>query len=254
MELAAFLPGRARSVTVVGSTPAPLVQFGPEIGSAMRKLFESKGVQFKLQAKLVSLIGENGRVTHAVLGDGSQLVAETILVGIGVVPATAFLKDSGIEMNPQGFVKVDATMKTNVDDVYAAGDIVTFPMAALELDNVNIQHWQMAHKHGNVAGAAIAGIAKPIDTVPFFWTMVFGKSIRYTGYGGGHDDVVIHGIVDDLQFVAYYLKKGKVIAVASMGRDPVCAVFAQIFIARKPVTKADIESNPNDDWTSWLSA
>lgn len=49
-----------------------------------------------------------------------------------------------------------------------------------------------------------------IHTVPYFWTQVFGKSIRYTGYGGGFDDVVIHGdleaAIDNLQFVAYYTR------------------------------------------------
>jgi len=171
----------------------------------------------------------------------------------GVVPATDFLKNSGIHLNERGFVPVDATMKTNADDVYAAGDIVTFPLHAFDLDSVNVQHWQMAHKHGNAAGAAVAGVAKPLDTVPFFWTMVFGKSVRYTGYGAGYDDVIIHGSVDDLQFVAYYLKKERVIAVATLGRDPVCAIFAEIFRAKKAVTKSDVESNTTDSWTDLLS-
>jgi thioredoxin reductase len=39
-------------------------------------------------------------------------------------------------------------MKTNIDDIYAAGDIVEFPLFTAEDQQVNVQHWQMANAHG----------------------------------------------------------------------------------------------------------
>ena len=43
-------------------------------------------------------------------------------------------------------------MKTDIPGVYAAGDIVEFPLFSMGDKNVNIQHWQMANKHGKKLG------------------------------------------------------------------------------------------------------
>lgn len=92
-------------------------------------------------------------------------------------------------------------MKTNVPDVYAAGDIVVFPLATFGDQIANIQHWQMALKHGTsifaeapfkcdleialfkgqIAAKSIVGQPEALHSVPFFWTVLFGKSLRYTG-------------------------------------------------------------------------
>ena len=59
---------------------------------------------------------------------------------------------------------------------------------------------------GRIAGLNIAGKATDVHSVPYFWTVQYGKSIRYTGYGPGYDDVVVHGDMDEGKFLAYYTK------------------------------------------------
>lgn len=154
------------------------------------------------------------------------------LSAAGSVPATGFLKQSGINMDSKGFITVNKvclkpcglcgpaasphsfhlldsqTMQTNADGVFAGGDAVTFPFPPRNNKKVNIPHWQMAHVHGGCVAAAPGRPAKPrtfaqaapyfsssgrmaalsmmdraadIKTVPFFWSAMFGKTLRYAG-------------------------------------------------------------------------
>ena len=70
------------------------------------------------------------------------------------------------------------------DNVYAAGDIAQFPLP-LTGDKVSIGHWQIAHNHGHVAAMNMLEKRVSFNSVPFFWTVLFGKSLRYCGEGEG---------------------------------------------------------------------
>jgi len=68
-----------------------------------------------------------GKVTHAELSNGSVIETELVLVAAGVRPATAFLKDSGIEIEVDGGIKLDPFLQTNDKHIFAAGDIASYP-------------------------------------------------------------------------------------------------------------------------------
>ena len=113
---------------------------------------------------------------------------------------------STIQKDSRGNVIVDNYMKTNLKNVYAVGDIASFPLRLPTFSGeekwVNIGHWQLASAHGRCAGLNI-GLSScetkqhGIKTVPFFWTVQFGKSIRYAGHApDGYDDVVYDGTVE----------------------------------------------------------
>jgi len=254
MELAAYLCKKAASTTVVGTSSAPFeAVFGKAIGSRILQLYETNGVKFRMGVGVNEFRGDKeGGIKEVVLSDNSVLAADVCIAGIGVVPATDFLKGSGVDTTDRGFVKVDQFMRTNHPDIYACGDIVVFPLATFDNQVVNVQHWQMALKHGKTAGLAIGKKEEPILTVPFFWSVLFGKSLRYTGYNLNYDEFILHGSLEELKFVAYYLKKGSLVAAASSMRDPVATQIAQCFRSGKKISKADIEKNTADDWASWM--
>jgi len=69
-------------------------------------------------------------------------------------------------------------LESNIQGVYAGGDSVYAPI----LDTAAcIGHWQLAHYHGRIAALNMVGKQTEIQTVPFFWTMLFGKGVRYAG-------------------------------------------------------------------------
>lgn len=252
MEVASALAGTATSVSVVDIIKVPFqLVLGEKVGSVLQKMHEDNGVKFYFERGIKEFVGSDGKVTEAVLSDDTRLPADLCIIGVGVVPATDFIKGSGVEMTDRGFIPVNKMMQTNQPDVYATGDIVEFPLFSVGDKNVNIQHWQMAHAHGKTAALGILGKDEPIKSVPFFWTVQYKKSIRYTGYGPGYDDIVVHGDLDldTPKFIAYYTKGDEVIAAASLNFDPYVARLADMMLAGEKVLKSEVQSSA-DGWMS----
>lgn len=251
MEVASYLASKAKSVTVVGNGAVPFERtLGPEIGQLIKGMHEKKGVKFAMntgvEAFKASADSEKD-VGEVALQNGETVAADVVVLGVGVIPNTAFLKDSGVELTDRGFVRVNERLESSVPGVYAAGDIASFPLKCMGGREAAIGHWQLALAHGRCAALNACGKAEKaaeIDTVPFFWTVQYGKSFRYAGHDYGHDDVVFDGSVEEAEFVAYYCKGEDVLAVGTLGRDPVAADFANLLKAGKKLSKADVKT----DW------
>lgn len=67
---------------------------------------------------------------------------------LGVVPATQFLRGSGIAVGNDGFIKVNHKFQTNIPDIYAAGDITRLPLELFGEAEAHIEHWQTAQNQG----------------------------------------------------------------------------------------------------------
>ena len=93
MEVAYSLTKRGLKVTVVAPGAVPFQrQLGPEIGRVIQQVFEEQGVAFRLGARVVRLEGDD-RVRAVVLDSGEKLPADLVVAGLGVRPATDFLKE-----------------------------------------------------------------------------------------------------------------------------------------------------------------
>ncbi|XP_033899875.2 apoptosis-inducing factor 3-like isoform X1 [Acipenser ruthenus] len=242
MEVAAYLAEKAHSVSVVSQEDIPFRKaLGEKVGRAIMKMFDNNRIKFYMLNEVSEFRGQQGKLKEVVLNSGKVLRADVCIIGTGVSPATSFLKHSGINMDSKGFIPVSKTMQTNVPGVFAAGDVVTFPLALRSNKKVNVPHWQMAHMHGRIAALNMLGQATEINTVPYFWTAMFGKSIRYAGHGEGFDSVIIQGDLDELKFVAFYTKSEEVIAVASMNYDPIVSKVAEVFGSGRTIRKRDVE-------------
>ncbi|CAK6966607.1 apoptosis-inducing factor 3 isoform X2 [Scomber scombrus] len=249
MEVAAALTDKAHSVSIIGIESIPFKKaLGEKVGKAIMKLFETNRVKFYMLNEVSEMIGHHGQLKEVVLKSGKVLRADVCVIGAGSVPATSFLKPSGLHMDSKGFITVNKAMQTNVDGVFAGGDMVTFPFPPRNNKKVNIPQWQMAHVHGRVAALSMMGRPTEIKTVPYFWSAMFGKTIRYAGYGEGFDDVIIQGDLDELRFVAFYTRSEEVVAVASMNYDPIVSRVAEVLGSGKTIKKRDVETGD----ISWL--
>jgi len=93
----------------------------------MKAEHESNGVHVHTSVSLKEINGNpEGVVSSVTLSDGRKLDADIVILGTGVRPRTAFLKDSGIELAADGSVLVDPFMQTNFVDIFAAGDIASY--------------------------------------------------------------------------------------------------------------------------------
>ncbi|XP_066534346.1 apoptosis inducing factor mitochondria associated 4 isoform X2 [Hoplias malabaricus] len=243
MEVAAYLSDKAASVAVVGKSEFPYqFSLGPDIGKMTMKMLEEKNVSFYTNDGVVEMRGENGRVKEIVLKTGVVLPVDVVIIGIGVIPNSDFLKGSMVEVDSKNAVVVDKFMKTNILDVFAAGDVTSFPLSIREDKRVQIGHWQLAQAHGRVAALNMLNKPTELNSIPYFWTVLLGKSIRYAGYGEGYTDIVFKGNVDERKFLTFYIKGDEVVAVASMNFDPAVSKLAEIMATGQKITKSQAES------------
>jgi NADPH-dependent 2,4-dienoyl-CoA reductase/sulfur reductase-like enzyme/nitrite reductase/ring-hydroxylating ferredoxin subunit len=215
MEAASSLKIRGCEVTVVAPDEVPFVNIlGREIGELFQHIHEQNGVKFKLGTQVKSFAGR-GRVEEVVLENGERLRADLVVVGIGVKPATDFL--DGVTLHKDGGVIADKYLSIG-DALYAAGDIAHFPDARTG-EHTRIEHWRTALQQGRVAAHNMAGRPTPFDSVPFFWTTQFDATLNYVGHAKEWDRIVIQGDVRQQDFLAFYVKAGRILAVAGMNRD-----------------------------------
>ncbi|KAK4176539.1 hypothetical protein QBC36DRAFT_328974 [Triangularia setosa] len=253
MELA-VATSKDNNVTVVGMEKVPLQRvLGEEVGGAIQKLVESKGVKFYMSAgveKAEPSDSDPSVVGSVHLKDGTKLDADLIILGVGVVPATEYLKDNSVvRLEQDGSLKVDESFSVvGLKDVYAIGDIASFPYHGPAGDGkyVRIEHWNVAQQAGRIAAGHITNPAranlKSQPFAPIFWSAL-GAQMRYAGntQASGWDDVVIQGSFEEGKWVAYYTKGETVVAMASMGKDPVMSQFAQLLPLGKLPSKSELE-------------
>lgn len=109
-------------------------------------------------------------------------------------------------------------METDKKDVYAAGDVATYPYWYTGKPT-RIEHFNEAIYQGSVAALNMAGRKYPMDNVPFFWTRQFNNSLVVTGSIKDWDEIYITGNPDELKFAAFYVdkKNDRVLGTAIMG-------------------------------------
>jgi NADPH-dependent 2,4-dienoyl-CoA reductase/sulfur reductase-like enzyme/nitrite reductase/ring-hydroxylating ferredoxin subunit len=243
LETAAALTKRGLAVTVVGSGNVPLErQLGQEIGGLLRQVHEEKGAAFRLGRKVVRLDGD-GRVQAVVLDNGEALPADLVVVGLGIRPATGMLK--GVRLNPDGSVSVNRQMQVT-EGLYAAGDVARFPDWR-DGAPIRIEHWRLAEQHGRIAAHNLAGRRMEYAGVPFFWSEQFDLFLQYVGYAAAWDEVIFHGDPPGRNFLAYYVKGGRVLAAAGLQRDRQLAALAQLMRLNQEPSEAELRRDPKFD-------
>lgn len=120
MEMAENLMAQKLSVTVMDMCGQILPNIlDPEMAGYASRRLRQKGLKILTGTSVNGIKGE--KKAESVLTSAGELGADIVIMCIGVRPSTEFLKDSGIEMI-KGAVVVDGYQKTNLEDIYAAGD------------------------------------------------------------------------------------------------------------------------------------
>ena len=141
------------------------------------------------------------------LGDGTSITADAAVIGVGVIPRTGLAEAAGLEVD--NGVVVDEHLRTSDADVYAAGDVASYPDALL--GRRRVEHVDHAEKSGEHAGKVMAGADESYDYTPFFWSDILDYGYEAIGETSSRLDMVEDWKDGEVGTgVVYYLKSGQV--------------------------------------------
>ncbi|HEY9264535.1 MAG TPA: FAD-dependent oxidoreductase [Mycobacterium sp.] len=212
-EVAASLRGLGVDVVLVEPQPAPLASvLGEKIGELVTRLHRAEGVDVRCGVGVTEVAGE-GRVQKVTLGDGTELDADIVVVGIGSRPATEWLDGSGIEVD-NGVVCDDAG-RASAPHVWAIGDVASWRDTVK--GQVRVEHWSNVADQARVLVPSMLGQEPPAAmSVPYFWSDQYDVKIQCLGEPEPTDTV--HVVEDDgRKFLAYYERDGVVVGVVGGG-------------------------------------
>ncbi|MFE2581710.1 NAD(P)/FAD-dependent oxidoreductase [Streptomyces sp. NPDC059378] len=217
LEVAAAAREYGAEVTVVEPEPTPLHGvLGPELGSVFAELHQEHGVRFRFGVRLTEIVGQDGMVLAARTDDGEEHPAHIVLAAIGAAPRAALAEAAGLELADRahgGGIAVDARLRTSDPDIFAAGDVASFPHPLFGT-RLRVEHWANALNGGPAAARAMLGKDVTYDRVPYFFSDQYDLGMEYSGWAppGSYDQVVIRGDAGKREFIAFWVKEGRVLA------------------------------------------
>jgi dihydrolipoamide dehydrogenase len=163
LELGSVWNRLGSEVTILEFLPRIALGFDLELSNLLQRLLTAQGMTFHLEAKVTAAKVDNGRATViATKGDQElKFEADKVLVSVGRRPFSEGLgaEKVGVQLDKQKRIKVDDHFRTNVEGIYAIGDVITGPMLAHKAEDEGMACIEIiAGKAGHVNYQAIAGI------------------------------------------------------------------------------------------------
>ncbi len=213
LETAAAATLAGGHVTVLEPQPGALhAQLGPELGAVFAGLHEANGVEFRFGETAAEFHGDAaGRVGSVLTSAGAVLPAHVVVVGIGAVPSTGLASAAGLEVS--NGVVTDAALRTSAPDVFAVGDVASSYLPLLGR-HVRVEHWSNALNGGPAAARSMLGQQVEYNRVPYFYSDQYDLGMECAGLPspGSYDQVAYRGDRAGLEFIAFWLKEGRLVA------------------------------------------
>jgi 3-phenylpropionate/trans-cinnamate dioxygenase ferredoxin reductase subunit len=230
LEAAAVARSLGKAVTVVEAADRLLARaVAPVLSGFYRRAHERRGVTVRLGTGVTELTGDGGRIRGVRLSDGTELPADLVLVGVGVVPRTELAEQLGLDCD--GGIVVDRFARTSRPGVVAAGDCTVLPNPLTGEGRVRLESVQNAVSQAKTAAATLAGRPEPYTAVPWFWSDQFDLKLQIAGLSTGYDDVVLRGEPDTERFSVLYYREGELLAVDAVNN------VADYLTVRKALTQ-----------------
>ena len=180
MEMCESLRKRGLEVTVIEKMDRVLGTMDKSITDVVEEKIKAEGVKLLKETSVEGFEGSNGTVT-GVRTDRGVFDADLVLLAIGARPNTKLAREAGIELGANGAVKVDDYLRTNMPDVYAAGDCAEAKHLVTG-KKVYIPLGTTANKQGRIAGENAAGMSNVFEgIVGTAITKVFDLEVARTG-------------------------------------------------------------------------
>jgi len=195
------------SVTVLEPQPGALHdQLGPELGEIFTGLHRAHGVEFRFGEKAAEF-----RPGMVITSAGAEIPADVLVVGIGAAPNEDLAARAGLDVS--NGVLTDAALRTSDPDIFAAGDVAN-SFNPLFGRRVRVEHWANALNGGPAAARSMLGQPVSYDRVPYYYSDQYELGMECAGLPtpGTYDQVLYRGDPAALEFIAFWLANGAVVA------------------------------------------
>jgi len=213
-EIAAALAQNGKDVTMafperwVGERAYPA-----DLAEYVTRTFEEKGVRV-LAGDLVAAVEDRGGRTAVRTRNGTEIVADAVVAGLGIAPATELAEAAGIRCG--NGIEVDDRLETSAPGVFAAGDVARFPSQALG-ERIRVEHEDAALTMGRAAGRNMAGVGERYDHLPFFYSDLFDLGYEAVGRLDPKLETMARWKTPFREGVVYYLEGDRVRGVLLWG-------------------------------------
>jgi 3-phenylpropionate/trans-cinnamate dioxygenase ferredoxin reductase subunit len=178
LEVAAAAATRGCKVDVIEAGPRLLMRSIPaEIEKLLAARHRLAGVVLHLSRRLAAIRWARGRV-EVVLDDGKEIQGDTILAAIGIAPRVELAEAAGLVID--NGVAVDATLRSSDPNIFAAGDVCSFPNALFG-SRIRLECWRNAEDQGAVAARNMLGAGEEYGGAPWLWSDQYELSIQVAG-------------------------------------------------------------------------
>jgi 3-phenylpropionate/trans-cinnamate dioxygenase ferredoxin reductase subunit len=233
LELAASATKRGAKVTVLEAQPRVLMRGVPEeIAAVVAERHRTEGVDIRAGTGIASISGD-AHAVRVTLADGSELVADLLVVGIGAVPVTGLAESAGLAI--ENGIAVDRFLRTSDPDIFAAGDCCSFPLEIYGGRRVRLESWRNAQDQGTLAAKNMLGAEEPISAVPWFWSDQHDLTLQIAGLSEGADRHIRRELGEGAFILFHLASDGRLLAASGIG--PGNAVARDIRLAEMLIAK-----------------
>lgn len=216
LETAASLRKLGMEVTVLEAMSRVLQRVtAPEVSAFYTRVHQEEGVRILTEVSVTSINGDKS-VQSVSCADGSEIKADLVIIGIGVLPEVELAEQAGLEVD-NGIV-VDEYARTSDHDIVAAGDC-TNHYNPIYQRRLRLESVQNAADQAKVAAKTLCGKLEPYNALPWFWSDQYDLKLQIAGLSQGYDKVVIRGSTETgRSFAAFYFQGDKLLAVDAINR------------------------------------
>jgi 3-phenylpropionate/trans-cinnamate dioxygenase ferredoxin reductase subunit len=226
----------AAALSMVGASPVMIFPeqgiteraFGKELSRFVTDAYRSHGVEVIAgdTVRRLERLGQDWKLTTQ---SGRELSVRGVVAGLGIEPNVALAEAAGIAC--ANGILVDAHLRTNHPDVFAAGDVANVFSDALGR-RLRVEHEDAALSMGKAAGRAMAGDRAPYTHLPFFYSDLFDMGYEAVGMLDARLQMVADWKEPFREGVVYYLDDGRVRGVMLWN------VWGQVDAARELIGSA----------------
>ncbi|WP_373457456.1 NAD(P)/FAD-dependent oxidoreductase [Pseudogemmobacter lacusdianii] len=213
LEAAAVAAKLGVHATVLEMAPRILQRVAaPETSAYVAALHRSHGVEILEETGLDRLLGET-RVTGVLLANGTELPADFVITGVGILPNDQLAAAAGLTIN--NGIETDAQGRTSDPAIWSAGDCASFPYRG---SRIRLESVGNAIDQAETVAANILGQGKDYQAKPWFWSDQFDLKLQIAGLNSGYDRIVTRPS-EGASVSFWYYRGDELLAVDAMN-DP----------------------------------